>query len=381
MNSLTLVWANLWRKPVRTVLTALSIAMAFLLIGLLQGVNAGFAEAIAKARRDVLTTDPRLRGSPPMPIAMLEQIRKVPGVADVAPRAYFMGDYRTPYTIAAIATLPRSWFELRRQFRVEESALQALERTRNGMLITPAMIKQFGWKVGDQLTLRSRELKADGSGDWSFEIVGIFEALNDPDNAFFTLIDYSYLDDTRITNRGTVDRFFVRVADPERSIATAAAIDALFTNSSHQTRTRSDQDRAEAESKRMGDIGFFTQAVLGAVLFMLLFLTANITRQSFQERITEFGVLKALGFSNGACLRLALAESICIYLPAAAAGLALASLLTPLAREIHSAVQVTGTVYLRGMTLALALAIASAAFPCWQAYRLSVARALSARIS
>src|ERR1044071_9485552 len=146
MNSFTLIWANLWRKPVRTVLTGLSIAMAFLLIGLLQGVNAGFADAIAKARQDVLTTDPRLRGSPPMPIAMLEQIRKVPGVADVTPRSYFMGDYRTPHVIAAIATLPRIFFKLRRQFHVEEAALQAMERTRNGMLVTPALMKQFEWK-------------------------------------------------------------------------------------------------------------------------------------------------------------------------------------------------------------------------------------------
>src|SRR5687768_14798244 len=134
MNSFTLAWANLWRKPVRTVLTGLSIAMAFLLIGLLQGVNAGFAEAIAKARRDVLTTDARLRGGPPMPIAMMEQIRNLPGVADVAPRSYFMGDYRTPHTIAAIATQPRTWFRLRRQFQVDEKTLQALERTRDGML-------------------------------------------------------------------------------------------------------------------------------------------------------------------------------------------------------------------------------------------------------
>lgn len=379
MNAFTLVWANLWRKPVRTILTGLSIVMAFLLIGLLQGVNAGFAENIARARRDVLTTDARLRGSPPMPIAMMEQIRKVPGVADVVPRAYFMGEYRTPYSIAAIATLPRTWFKLRRQFLVDETTLQAMERTRDGMLVTPALMNQFGWKVGDRLTLRSRELKADGSGDWDFEIVGIFQALRDPDNAFFTLINYSYVDDARITNRGTAERFFVRIADPERSIATAAAIDSLFTNSAHQTRTRSDQERVEAEGKQMGDIAFFTNAVLGAVLFMLLFLTANITRQSFQERISEFGVLKALGFGGGACLRLALAESLSIYLLAAAAGLGLAALFTPFAREIHSEVHVTGAVIARGMALSVVLAIASAAIPCWQAYRLPAAGALSTR--
>ena len=56
-------------------------------------------------------------------------------------------------------------------------------------------------------------------------------------------------------------------------------------------------------------------------------------------------------------------------------------MLTPFAREIHSEVQVTGAVYLRGLALAVALATASAAIPCWQAYRLPVAGALSARIS
>jgi hypothetical protein len=46
------------------------------------------------------------------------------------------------------------------------------------MLVTPALIKQFGWKVGDRLT-SARELKTDGSLDWEFEIVGTFAALRD----------------------------------------------------------------------------------------------------------------------------------------------------------------------------------------------------------
>src|SRR5262245_41308258 len=99
MHQLSLVRANLWRKPARTILTASSIAMAFLLIGLLQGVNAGFAESIAKARRDVLTTTARVRGSPPMPISMQEEIRKLPGVVTLTWRAYFFAEYRPPLGI------------------------------------------------------------------------------------------------------------------------------------------------------------------------------------------------------------------------------------------------------------------------------------------
>src|SRR5262245_4696794 len=148
MHPLTLVWANLWRKPARTILTGLSIAMAFLLIGLLQGVNAGFAESIAKASRDILMTDARVQGSPPMPISMLEEIRKLPGIRTVAVRAYFIGDYRPPLTLAAIATQPRIFFGLRSSLRVDESALAAIERVRDGMLVSPDLLEQFDWKVG-----------------------------------------------------------------------------------------------------------------------------------------------------------------------------------------------------------------------------------------
>jgi hypothetical protein len=56
MKFLPLVWAGLWRRPVRAILTGLCIAIAFLLLGLLDGVNAGFAKAIADAHRDLLVT-------------------------------------------------------------------------------------------------------------------------------------------------------------------------------------------------------------------------------------------------------------------------------------------------------------------------------------
>ena len=40
MKYLPLVWAGLWRKRVRTILTLLSIVVAFLLFGVLHGVTA-----------------------------------------------------------------------------------------------------------------------------------------------------------------------------------------------------------------------------------------------------------------------------------------------------------------------------------------------------
>ena len=49
MKFIPLIWAMLWRKKVRTSLTLLSILIAFLLFGMLQGVNSAFKQTIERS--------------------------------------------------------------------------------------------------------------------------------------------------------------------------------------------------------------------------------------------------------------------------------------------------------------------------------------------
>jgi putative ABC transport system permease protein len=375
---LPLVWAGLWRRPVRSALTVLSITIAFLLVGLLQGVNAAFTESIAAARRDLMMVNVRVRGSPPMPLAMRSTIANMPGVVEVVQRAYFLGTYRPPYDIAALATEPEGFFRLRPALAVDKPAsLEAMRTVRSGMLATPALLAQYGLRVGNKITLRSRELKIDGSGDWTFDIVGTFDSVQNPNTATLAVINYDYFDDYRVTNRGTAELFIIRIADPTRSIATAAAIDRTFANSPHATRTRSDQARAEADAAQMGDIAFFTNAILGAVLFTLFFVTSNTMRQSVQDRIAEFGVLKALGYSDTKVFVLALLEALTLYVVGAWLGLALAAAIAPLADDVARGISVSWTVVVRAVVAAGALALISVALPSLRLYRLTAARALA----
>ena len=46
MKYVPLVWAALWRRKARTIFTLLSIMVAFLLFGMLQGVNSAFNQAV-----------------------------------------------------------------------------------------------------------------------------------------------------------------------------------------------------------------------------------------------------------------------------------------------------------------------------------------------
>lgn len=382
MKFLPLVWAGLWRRPARTILTALCITIAFLLLGLLDGVNAGFAKSIADAHRELLVTNTRVRGGGQMPISAMATIQSIPGVKVVAPRAYFMGSYRDPVAknmVAAIATQPELFFRLRPFFSVARESLDAMRGTRAGLLVTPALLEQFGWKVGDTVTLRSQTLKTDGSQDWTFHVVGTFDSIKDPGRSIFGVINYAYLDEYRVENRGTAETFYVRIADPTKAVATAAAIDRIFANSSHETRTRSDQERAQYQARQMGDVEFFTNAVMGAVLFTLAFLTSNTLRQSLRERIPEFAVLKALGYRDASVLGLAFSEALFLYIPAAALGLVLAYLGAPLAKHDIGAIVVSPAVAAVGLLSAALLALIGAALPAFRLSRMSVAASLGRR--
>ncbi len=379
MKFFPLVWAGLWRRPVRSFLTAISIAIAFVLLGLLQGVNAGFDRAIANARRDVLAVQTRVRGGNPMPVSSVDEIRSVPGVKDVAPRAYFIGKQGDDMGVAALATLPDVFFRLIPGLVATKEGLDAMRGTRAGMLATVPVLEAFDWKIGDTVTLRSDTLKTDGTGEWSFKIVGTIETPRANTPAYLSVINYDYLDESRAQDRGTAEMFYVRIDDPTKGVVTAKAIDEIFANSSHETRTRSQQARAESQAKQMGDVKFFTNAIMGAVLFTLAFLTGNTLRQSLQDRSQEFAVLKAMGYSGGHVLSLAFAEALLLYLPPAVLGLGIARLLAPLWQEAFGSIFVSPTVVMVGLLCAAGLAFIGAALPASSLSRRPVAGALGKR--
>ncbi len=380
MKYFPVVWAGLWRRPARSVFTLLSVVVAFFLFGILQGLNDGFDKAIADQHLDRLITDTRVVGAPPMPISALAQIERIPGVTRVAQRATLIGSWREPRNmVAVLATDPQRFFAVRPEFAISPGHFTALQNTRSGMVVTPALMKYFGWKTGDRIPLKSQVLQRDGSDLWTLEIVGTFDVRDDPNRAYLSLMNYQYLDEARARGQGDVERFITRIADPNRSVATAAAIDRLFANSHHETRTRSEKEMTLARLKQVGDIKFVTRAIVGAVFFTLLFLTANTMRQSVRDRTAEFGVLKSVGFSNGAILCLIVAEAGLLCVIAALIGLSLAAAGAPLVAGTLGPVHLSALSVFGGIAAALAVALCSAIPPAWRIGRLSAVDALAGR--
>jgi putative ABC transport system permease protein len=96
LKYLQLVWFGIWRKPGRTVLIFLQVAVAFGLFGVLQGLKSGVDHAISETRADLLLVFSRLSMGDPLPVAVLDRIRTVPGVRVAIPVDLSWGTYQKP---------------------------------------------------------------------------------------------------------------------------------------------------------------------------------------------------------------------------------------------------------------------------------------------
>jgi putative ABC transport system permease protein len=387
MKYFTLVWAGLWRKKVRTILTLLSIVTAFFLFGILQGINLGIDSITGKMTDTTrLRVSNRIDQTGTMPFSYVARIASLHGVESVTPLTALVGSYQRPSTlVVAIAVDVSAWLKVYPEFRTAPDQALAMQRTRDGALVGAAIAKRYGWKVGDRIPLQSINMvNSDGSKNWDFLIVGTYDIDQGPEFSTNVLVNYDYVNEARTGGKNTAMQIIVRLQDPKAFSKMAPAIDELFVNSPNQTITQNEREFIQSTLSQIGDIGFFVNGIVGAVLFTLLFLTANTMMQSMRERIPEIGVLKAMGFSDATMLALILAEALLLSLAATGLGLAAASSIFPALMNLIPSgglegVRIPVAVYGWGAGIAVLLALASGVPPALRARRLKIVDALAGR--
>ena len=322
MKYLPLVWANLWRKRVRTVLTMISVVVAFVLFGILDGVTSAFDLAVERIQRRQSSGRSLVSGADECRSRTSKRIESVPGVRAVGFMAFFGGYFQERKNPINGAAIDASRFKTLMRVIVPDEQMEAMKRTRTGAIIGTELVDRYGWKIGDRVTLTSPWTRKDGSIDWEFDIVGIYTLAEDefPDNDNF-FINYAYFDEARAFGNGSVHAFSVTIEDAESAAQIAEDIDRLFANSPDETLTRSEEDTIHAEINRVGNISFIVNAIVSAVLFALLFVTGNTMMQAIRERTPELAVLKTYGYSNGTLMALVVLEAALLCLTAAGIGL------------------------------------------------------------
>lgn len=382
MTYLQLIWKGMWRRPVRTALTFASMTTAFLLFGLLNGINQGLDHVAERFHLDRLYVMNRISMYHPLIVPFAQQVQKIPGVTDVAYWAYFVGYYQRPTVqLPIVAADVQGIFRLYPELHLPPAQRQAMARVRSGAVISNHLAKRFGWKIGDRVPVKSAIWpRKDGDDTWYFDIVGIYTpseaspALND---LFF--INLEHFDEARAFGAGAVHLIIARVRDQQMSGAIARQIDALAENSPFQTRTRTENAYAAVQWRQINDLRRLANFITGAVLFTLLVVSASTMMQSVRHRFSELAVLMTLGFTPARIATMVICEALLLSLLAAALGLGLAALAFPSVAALFGAMRLQPSVFAAGATIAVAVALLSALLPAIRAARLSIVGALGGR--
>jgi len=388
MKYLHLIWAALFRRKARTILTLISIIAAFLLFGMLDAVRTSFTQAGQSANgAQRLQTGSRLSFIQTLPQSLEAQIAQVPGVKLVTYANWFGGAYQDPHNQVFSFAVEPNYIDLYPEIDVSAAERKTFDDTRTGVLVGEKLAKRFNWKVGDKIPLQSTIFpNRQGSKNWTFDVVGILHSKDKKAGGFFDqmlLLHWKYFDETTPFNRGQVGWYVTRVADVNQADRVAKAIDAISANSDHETRTQTEQAATANWMKQLADIGLIVGSIMGAVFFTLLLLSGNTMMQAVRERTSELAVLKTIGFSNQGVLGIVLAESVLLLLLGGVIGLGLASLIIPMLAAgsggMLSLHNVGVSSWTLGLLLMIVIGLLVGALPALRAMRLNIVDALAGR--
>lgn len=371
---------NAWRKPLRTVLLMICVAIAFLIYGLTASFLAG-SQGASAASEDILGVMSAGGRGQALPMSHLARIATEPGTGAVGYMARMRGFSGSEKNVIAVSAVEQQALMAvnGKELGLTPALIATLDQGRERVLVGRALAEAQGWSVGQRIAITALQMaRQDGGRDWRFEIAGIFEGAGASTDTYFVIARYDYVNAARAKGKDTVDAFIVRPGDGIKASALAARIDALFANSAAPTRTQSEKQFLEAFLRQYADIGLIVDLVTGTAFITLLMIVVNTMVFAVRERTFEIGVLKTLGVSNLRIIALVLGETLFICIIGAGVGLALAKLATVLVGPVVGLV-FSPPVLAKATAIALLLGFATGLLPAINAMRTPIVKAFGAR--
>ena len=340
MELLALVWTNLGRNKVRTVLTMLSVFVALFLFCALHGLTDTLSDSVTVGSEQRMIVRNKLSLVFPLPQSQLAQLSALPGVTSVSWSNWFGGqdpvnphDFFAQFAVDARTYLPMYANDIAITQAspappgatvppgVDPRAAAFLAE-RTACMVGESLMQAHHWKLGQTIHLNGTIYP----GSWPFTIRAVYRprvrAANDETMYFHW--DYLYENSGQ---RAQIGIWVLKLADPSQAAALARKIDALFENSANATHTETERAFQAGFVSMLGNIGFVVN-LLGLAIAFAIFLVAAVTMMmAARERTGEFAVLKTLGFGESAIVLSVLCESAVITLVGGIPGAVVAKLL------------------------------------------------------
>jgi putative ABC transport system permease protein len=371
-----LIFANLFRKKIRTGLTAGSFAAALFLFGILAVVQGAFNQGLTVAGTDRLVVLNKVSIIQPLPLSYRDRLLKIPGVTLATFANWFGGVYQDERNFFPQFAIDRDAYrQMYPEFVISDAEWEAFLADREGCIVGEGLIERFKWKPGDRIPIQGSIFP----GTWEFNIRGIYRGRRREDDTTQFWFRWDYLDERNPYRKGFVGWYVVRIANADDAVRVAKAIDEEFLNSPWETKTDTEKAFAASWVKQMGNIQFLILSIGGVVFFTLLLVTGNTMAIAVRERVRELAVLKAVGFSDRFVLALVLVETMAVSAVGGGTGLLLAKLFTlrgDPTRGMLPFFYLPPDAIVVGFALAMTVGLMAGILPALSAMRLRVVDAL-----
>jgi putative ABC transport system permease protein len=385
MQIAKLVLKNGMRHRLRTFLTVLGLAIAVIAFGLLQTIVSAWYWGVKASAPNRLITRNAVSFTFFLPLSYKAQIEKVPGVTLVTEGVWFGGVYiDEKHFFPQFAVNADTFFDMYPEFVVSPDQRDVFVKERNSAVIGRKLAARYGWKVGDTVRIRGTIFP----GDWDFVVRGIYHGKDGTIDETQFLFHWQYIDERMREESpsrvGWAGWYWLRIADPAQAAQIAQRVDELFKNSTAETIT---------ETEREFQIGFVSmgEAIIVAlkmisivIIGIILLVLGNTMAMTARERISEYAVMKTLGFRPVHLVALIGGESIAMAIAGGLVGIACT---VPIAQAFARYVDANlGSFFpvfelevktiVQAFLAVLAVGVLAAVFPTLKALRLKIADGL-----
>lgn len=373
MKFIRLIFGNALRHKLRTGLTVFGLAIAVMAFSVIRAtIDAWYSNAEATSPNRLITIN-AVSLVFTLPMTYKDKIAKIPGVTGISWAQWFGATYIDPRNFfMQFAVDHATYFDLYPEMLIADGEMEQFNKQRNAAIVGRQLADRFGWSLGDHISL----IGTIFPGDWEFVIRGIYTGAEDvtDESRFFFRFDYldERLRQETAARAGQVGSFVVRIADPSQAAVMSDRIDAVFENSLAETRTETEEAFQLSFVAMMGSIITGLRIISGLVIGIILLVLANTMSMTARERISEYAVMKTLGFRKHHIVGLILGESLLIGIVGGLFGMLItfpAADLMRVANQGMLRVAVSPSTLLLGLAASVLVGILAAVFPAAKAVR------------
>jgi len=324
MKILKLVFKNAFRHKLRTFLTIFGIAIAVIAFGLLRTVVTAWYVGVEGSQADRLVTRHAVSFIFPLPYSYLDKINNVEGVKEVTFLNWFGGIYIDKNNFfARFAADAETILEVYPEWSLTEKEKEDFKKERNACIVGVEIAKTYGFKIGDVITLEGDIYP----GRWDFVVRGIYEPKYETTDATAMVFHWDFINERMKEESperaNDIGWFAIRIDNPDDAAKVSSQVDALFENSTAETKTETErafqQGFIAASSAIIEGMNAISFIIVGIIMLVL----GNTMIMAARERTREYAVFKTLGFSGSHLVGLIMGESLVISALGGGLGLAL----------------------------------------------------------